>query len=158
MRFFRRGQSADQTPPIGRYRIVYESGSTRWAVQSHFPSCEPSATPFAIRRDQPLEFDIVAPAAEIRSIDLCFATFARVNHCALWCELLDENDEIIACKAIDAATIVDNGFETVIDGAGLVLTTGRKYLLRLSTVDGTRGNSVAVAGMVSSVRPQASRS
>ncbi len=144
MRFTRSSQGARQTRPIGRYRIVYADGATRWAIQSHFPSCEPSASPFEIRRDQALEFDVVAPAVEIDRIELCFATFARVNRGTIWCELLDEHEEVLACRAVDVAALADNGFATVIEGTGLVLTIGRKYLLRVSTTDGRRGNCVAV--------------
>ncbi len=144
MRFPRSGRSEIRSPIVGRHRIVFDDGSGHWAIESCFPTCEGAATPFEIRRDQPLEFEIVAPAPTFERIELSFATFARVNKGVLWCELLDERKAVLGRHAVATVTIADNSYHEVMTGIGLELTTGRKYSLRLSTPDGARGNCVAV--------------
>lgn len=63
-----------------------------------------------IEANTQIEQSIIAEQNYLKQIDIRLATYARQNNCTVNLSLLDEDNNIMAQKEVDAATIKDNEF------------------------------------------------
>lgn len=129
---------------VADYRIEWSDSSCRW---NSYPTASPLGTTsfwIAILRGRPLKFELVAPASQIDNISLTCSVFEG-SRSGIYCELLDTDGQIIARKQVDGDAVRSaNGTPPIIDGAGLSFEPGKKYIARLSSVDGIEGDCINV--------------
>ncbi|MDQ8728357.1 glycosyltransferase [Bradyrhizobium sp. LHD-71] len=136
---------------IARYRVEWSDGSCYWSSSPVTSLMELMLNWQNVRRNRPLQFELVAARARIDRISLHCKISGKPGLAGLWCELLDASGQTIARGQVSAEDILaSGGYPTIIDGVGLELVPGAKYFVRLSSADGNGANCISVQVMQTS--------
>lgn len=126
------------------YRIDWREGDTNWSARPE-PAAgqEPVARPILSGGDDIL-FEILAPHEQLDRLWVNLGTYARTNTVSLWCELIDDDGEVIGTQVSQPSEISDNVHHPVLSFGTLRLKAGSRYWVRLHSPESNIHDCFAV--------------